>query len=503
MKEGFYDLRGAIDCLERKGELSRVGGEVDWDLELGTLTREVYRRKGPALSFTNIKDYNGEGARCRELVTGVFASMRRVALMLGFDDLQPNRAMIEHVLERNRTLIKPIVVKDGPVKRNLLTGRDINLYDFPVPKWHHLDGGRYIGTMACTVTKDPETNVTNVGLYRSMIVDRDRMSSLIVSSQGWGGHWAKYRARDESMPVAWVIGWDPVMEWVGGSPLPANISEYEVMGGYRNAPVELVRCETVDLEVPASAEMVIEGRISPDPATFAPEGPFGEFTGYTAEVATPRPVCRVSAIMHRDRPIFRGTLEGSLPGASGENSHMSAIQRAAIAWNILRTAGISGILDVYVHPVNNGTTVIVQIKKLYEGQPKQIAAALWGSNASTFRYKIVIVVDEDIDPSDYEALDWAINYRVDPGSDDLVIFRGTLGSALDPSTPLENRRLSELGAGLWNRLLIDATRTWRFPRRPEWNNEKFPPVVRNRPEDIEQVRRRWGDYGFTKWKVPF
>jgi 4-hydroxy-3-polyprenylbenzoate decarboxylase len=182
---------------------------------------------------------------------------------------------------------------------------------------------------------------------------------------------------------------------------------------------------------------------------------------------------------------------------------MSAIQRAAIAWNILRNAGISGIQDVYIHPVNNGTTVIVQIKKLYEGQPKQIASALWGSNASTFRYKIVIVVDEDIDPSDYEAVDWAINYRVDPGSDDLVIFRGTLGSALDPSTPLENRRLSELGAGLWNRLLIDATRTWRFPRRPEWNNEKFPPVSRNRPEDIEQVRKRWADYGFTKWKVPF
>jgi UbiD family decarboxylase len=501
MKEGFYDLRSALEYLDSKGELTRVEGEVDWNLELGALTREVYRRKGPALLFHNITDYNHTGARSRELATGLYASMRRVALLLGFDDLQPNRAMIEHVLERNGTLIKPIMVKDGPVHECVLTGKDINLYDFPVPKWHHLDGGRYIGTLGCTVTKDPDTGATNVGLYRSMIIDHNRMSSLIVSSQGWGAHWAKYKARGKPMPVAWVFGWDPVLEWVSGSPIPANICEYEVMGGYRNAPVELVTCKTVDLEVPASAEIVLEGYISPDPATFALEGPFGEFTGYTADVATPRPVVQVSAITHRRDPIFRGTLEGSLPGASGENSHMSAIQRAAIAWNILRNAGIAGIEDIYIHPVNNGTTVIVQIKKLYEGQPKQIAAALWGSNAATFRYKMVIVVDDDIDPSDYEAVDWAINYRVDPGSDDLVIFRGTLGSALDPSTPLENRRISELGAGLWNRLLIDATRTWRFARRPEWNNERFPPVVRNRREDVEKVRANWNNYAFTSWNV--
>ncbi|MGH7907289.1 MAG: UbiD family decarboxylase [Candidatus Binataceae bacterium] len=503
MREGFYDLKGALDYLDSKNELTRVQGEVDWNLELGTVTREVYRRKGPAILFENIKDYNGEGARCHQLTTGIFASMRRVALMLGFDDAQPNRVLIEHLLERNRTLIKPVMVKDGPVHERVLTGKDINLYDFPVPKWHHLDGGRYIGTLGCAVTKDPDSGIANIGLYRSMIVDHNRMSSLIVSSQGWGAHWAKYQARGEAMPVAWIFGWDPVLEWLGGSPVPANVCEYEVMGGYRNAPAELVRCKTVDLEVPAGAEIVIEGKISPDPATFAMEGPFGEFTGYTAEVATPRPVVQVSAITHRRAPIFRGTLEGSLPGASGENSHMSAIQRASIAWNILRNAGIAGVLDVYIHPVNNGTTVIVQVKKLYEGQPKQIAAALWGSNASTFRYKIVVVVDEDIDPSDYEAVDWAINYRVDPGSDDLVIFRGTLGSALDPSTPLDNRRISELGAGLWNRLLIDATKTWRFPRRAEWNNEKFPPVSTNRPEDVARVREKWDTYGFSRWKREF
>ena len=500
---GCLDLRSALKLLDSRGELTEVRGEVNWDVELGALTREVYRRKGPALLYTNITGYNQRGARCGKLATGLLASMRRISLLLGYEDLQPNRKLIDHVVERNRTLVPPVVVDDGAVHENVLLGEDIDLSEFPIPRWHHLDGGRYIGTLGCAVTRDPETRQVNVGVYRSMMVDRNRMANLVVRAQGWGAHFSKYQAMGQAMPVAWVFGWDPVMEFVAGSPIPANICEWDVMGGYRGEPVKLVKCKTVDLEVPASAEIVVEGTISADPSTFALEGPFGEYTGYTADIPTPRPVVKVSAVTHRNDPIFRGTLEGSLPGASGENSYMSAIQRAAIAWNILRNAGIPGVLDVCVHPVNNGTTVIVQIKKTYEGQPKQIAAALWGSNAATFRYKIVIVVDDDIDPSDYEAVDWAINYRVDPGSDDLVIFRGAMGSSIDPSTPLQNRQVSELGAGLWNRLLIDATRTWRFQRRPEWNNEKFPPAVRARPEDIDLIKRKWTQYQFTKWRADF
>lgn len=501
--QAFLDLRTALDLLKANGELSEVSGEVNWDVELGAVTREVLRRRGPALLFSNITGYRGPQARCSRLATGLFASFRRISLMLGFDQQPSNRALIEYVLKKNATLVPPVLVEDGPVHENVLTGDAVDLFAFPVPRWHHLDGGRYIGTMGCVVTRDPQTRQVNVGLYRSMIVDRNRMGTLIVSSQGWGGHWGKYREMKRPMPVAFVFGWDPVMEFVAGSPLPATICEYDVMGGYRGAPVPLVKCRTVELEVPAAAELVVEGTISDDPATYAPEGPFGEYTGHVSEIATPRPVVKVSAITHRDRPIFRGTLEGSLPGASGENSYMSSIQRAAIACNVLRNAGIPGILDVFVHPVNNGTTVIVQIKKHYEGQPKQIAAALWGSNASSHRYKFVVVVDDDIDPGDYEAVDWAINYRVDPGSDDIVVFRSTFGSALDPSTLLEHRQLSELGAGLWNRMLIDATRTWRFPRRPQWGGERFPPLVTPRPQDLELVRKRWREYGFAGWKAEF
>ena len=244
MKDGFYDLRSALDCLDRKGELARVEGEVDWNLELGTLTREVYRRKGPALIFRNIKAYSGEGARCRELVTGVYASMRRVALMLGFDDAQSNRAMIEHVLERNRTLIKPMLVKDGPVKQHVLTGRDINLYDFPVPKWHREDGGRYINTFQATITKDPDTGVHNLGIYRGMIGQKDTLPVLLWRAQNWGVHFQKWAERGQKMPVAHVYGWEPTLGFCASAPIPTGVSEYEVMGAIRGEPVELVKCET-------------------------------------------------------------------------------------------------------------------------------------------------------------------------------------------------------------------------------------------------------------------
>jgi 4-hydroxy-3-polyprenylbenzoate decarboxylase len=176
---------------------------------------------------------------------------------------------------------------------------------------------------------------------------------------------------------------------------------------------------------------------------------------------------------------------------------MCSIQRAAIAWDLLERAGVQGVLSVVVHPVTNGTNIVVQIHKAFEGHAKQVAAALWSSNAALYRYKVVIVVDDDIDPADYEAIDWAIAYRVRPGTDDMVVFPGSFGSSLDPSTPIDERSIPKLGAGLWNRLLIDATKTWRFDPRPEWQNQSFPPTVANTEEERQRVLDRWDTYGFT------
>jgi UbiD family decarboxylase len=204
---------------------------------------------------------------------------------------------------------------------------------------------------------------------------------------------------------------------------------------------------------------------------------------------------QITCLTHRRDPIFRGTLEGTLPGSYSENSVMSSVQRAAIAWNILTAAGIPGVRDVYVPPITNGVNIVVQITKAYQGQPKQIAAALWGSSAAQFRYKHVTVVEDDIDPSSYEHVDWAFAHRVNAGEGGIVVFPGIFGSPIDPSTPLEDRNVAQLGTGLWNRVLIDATRSWRFERRPEWGGERFPPTVRPAPEDEARVRARWDELG--------
>ena len=229
------------------------------------------------------------------------------------------------------------------------------------------------------------------------------------------------------------------------------------MGAIRGKPVELVRCETSDLLVPAGAEVVIEGFVSGDSETFEMEGLFGEYTGYYDGIRRPRHRCRVTCIAHRDDPIFVGSLEGTLPKMLNENSIMSSIQRAALAWNVLDRAGVPGVTDVHCPAVNNGTTLMIQLHQYYRGQAKQAAAAIWGSSASVLHYKNIWMVDEDIDIHDYGALDWVFAYRVNAADDDIVIYPATIGSQLDPNVRYRDRDKELFGGGKWARVLIDAT----------------------------------------------
>ena len=493
---GFMDLREWIALLEKEEEIRRIAAEVDWDRELGAIARRVLEKKGPALLFEAIKDYRT--GRCTKVFTGGLGSRSRLALALGFPKDVSNREVVPYVMEKNRERVPPVVVRTGPVKDVVVRAADVDLNELPVPRWLFRDGGRYIHTFSGIVTRDPDTRVMNVGIYRGMVGRRDTIPMLLIrGGQGWGAHFAKYAERGEPMPVACVIGWDPIMPFLAGSPIPANICEWDVMGAYRGEPAELVKCETVDLEVPATAEIVIEGFIGHDESDDEMEGPFGEFTGYVSDIPTRRPTIKVTAIPHRRDPIFRGCLEGTLPGSYSENSVMSSVQRAGIAWNILNTAGIPGIRDVYVHPITNGVNVCVQIRKQYQGQPKQIAAALWGASAAQFRYKHVYVVEDDIDVASYEQIDWALAHRMNAGEGGIVVFPGSFGSPIDPSTPLEDRDVRQLGSGLWNRVLFDCTRNWKFPKRAEWDNEHFPPTVRPSAEDEARVAGRWNEYGLS------
>ena len=498
----FGDLRGWIAALRREGEIHDIDVECDWDCEIGTVTRKAFGNgDGPALMFNNIKGYNTPDARCGKLVTGGLSSYSRVAMMFGL----PKDASITELVKAARKAysgrVPPVTVKTGPVKDNIITGKDINLLDFPVPKWHRLDGGRYINTMQGTVTKDPVTGRLNVGMYRGMVGTKpNSLPVLLWRPQNWGLDFKKYADKQEEMPVAFIYGWEPSLPFCAASPIPPDVSEYDVMGAMRGAPVELVDCETVPLKVPASAEIVIEGWISPDPATFEMEGPFGEYTGYFGGDQSPKHTVRVTAITHRNDPIFRGTLEGTMPKMLNENSIMSSVQRAALAWNILERSGVPGVTDVHCPPANNGTTLIIQLKQTYRGQAKQAACAIWGSNAAHLRYKNIWVVDDDIDIHDYGALDWAFAYRVNAAEDDIVFFPGTFGSALDPSTRLKYRDTALYGTGKWCRVLIDATINLDFEPEENYQGDRYPQMVKPEPIDMELVERRWEEYGFKKKK---
>ena len=484
------DQRSWLATLEAADQLRRITASVDWDQEIGAITRANLALGGPALLFENIVGH--EHTRCRKFLTSGIGNPRQIRLMLGLTEETSDAAVVRHLREAFKKPVPPRVVETGPIKENIVAGDDIDLWQFPAPKWHATDGGRYIDTFCGVVTEDKVTGRDNIGVYRGMIVDRDKIAKLMVPTQGWGGHFQEYKP--EPMPVAVVYGWHDVLPFCAGSPFPKDVCEWDMMGALLGRPVDLVACESVPLHVPASAEIVVEGFLDPDPATFMEEGPFAEYPGYLDGHPAPTPVLRVTRITHRNDPVLRGTLEGIRPGFLVEDA-MCNYARSAIAWNVLDGLGVGGITDVWMSQVSNGTNIVVQIHKAYRGHAQQVAAALWGTSGSGWFYKHVMVVEEDIDIHDPEALDWAMAYRVNAGLGDITFFGPSLGSPLDPSTPPEKANMAKYGSGEWTRVLIDATRSWEFEPRPEWGGRHYPAINKIAPELESRVAARWEEYG--------
>src|SRR5262249_21574257 len=217
---GFLDLRQWMALLEKEGELQRSPAEVDWDREIGAVARRVLEQKGPALLFERIKGYRD--GRCRKLFVSGLGARSRLALSLGFPRAAANRDLVQHVMKKNREAIAPVVVPTAPVKDVIIRGDAIDQSEFPVPKWHYLEGGRYIHTFAGIVTRDPATRVMNVGIYRGMIGRKDTAPFLLIKGgQHWGAHFVKWAARREPMPVACVIDWAPIMPFLPALAVPA------------------------------------------------------------------------------------------------------------------------------------------------------------------------------------------------------------------------------------------------------------------------------------------
>jgi len=485
------DLREWIDLLDRKRELQRIEVEVDWDEEIGAITREISSRYGPALLFDCIKDYRN--TPCRRLFTNATGTRERVCRLLGLPEETDYREMTGILKERFSRPIEPIRVKSGPVKENILKGEEIDLYRFPVPKWNPLDGGRYIMTSSSAVTMDPESRILNVGTYRGMISTKKTISVLLATTQGWGKHFTKYRSRGQEMPVAVVLGWDPTLFMVASTPV--GYPEYEMAGSLRGSPVELVQCETSDLWVPATAEIVIEGRISPDPKTFEMEGPFSEYAGYYGGKRAPKHTVRVECITYRKDPIFTGCLAGSSPGRTNEATSWSLATFSAVAWQHLEQSGVPNVLGVWRGKWPE--VMRVQIRKSHRGHAQQVANALWGSSVANYAAKHLIVVDEDIDIFDWEAIEWALAFRVNAAMGDISFFPGTSGSMLDPSVPIEQRDAVKYGHGKWTRVLVDATINWELEPQEQYGGNRYPPLGTAISAKMEEtLKRRWKEYGF-------
>lgn len=463
----YRDLREWIQRVEEMGELTRIDG-ADWNLEIGALTEVAGR--GPttsALLFDRIKDYP-PGYR---VLVGMVESLKRAALTTNLPTEIGRDDFIAAWKERlNRpTLIPPRYVDRGPIFENVYTGSEIDILKIPGPKWHDRDGGRYVGTAHLVITQDPEEGWINMGVYRVMVHDRDRLAVYI--SPGKHGRIHRQKAFDQGKPlkVALSFGQDPLLFLLSSRALPWGAQELDYAGGIKGEPVDVIRGEFTGLPIPAAAEVVVEGEILPDESQ--EEGPFGEWTGYYASGERKEPVMRIKSFMHRDDPIITGAPPfRPLPGANG----CSALIRAAFIWDSLDKAGVPDVRGVACY--QNRFFTALSIKQRYPGHAKQAAIIANQCQTGAYLSRYVVVVDEDIDVADINDVLWAMCTRVDP-KDSIEIIRRCWSGPLDPIIPKSEK-------GFSSRAIIDACRPY------EWMSA-FPPVSGASRELKEKVLQKF------------
>jgi UbiD family decarboxylase len=465
-----------LEEVEKLKDLRFVKG-ADWDIEIGAVT-ELQKSfpNSPLLVFDKITGYS-PGYR---VVTNATNTARRLNLVLG---LPLEATGLEQVKAwRSRTkegikLLPPIQAKKAPVKENIHFGEDVNLYEFPVPKWHDLDGGRYIGTGCVVIQKDPDEGWINLGTYRVQVHDKNTATIHIVDGHHGDLIRKKYWDKGLAAPVAVVCGQDPLLWYVASSSIPWGTSEYDYAGGVRNKPIEVVNGEVSQLPVPATAEIVLEGElVLPDTETRI-EGPFGEWEGYYAGKERPEPIFKVQSVLHRDNPIILG-----VPPSVGayDNIHGRPIMQAAKLWDELEKH-IAGVRGVWLPPEARGNLmVVISIKQMYSGHAQAAAMLAGGCYGTSWMSRFIIIVDDDIDPSNMSEVIWALTTRCDP-QDSIDVLRGCWGSRSDPLLSPEKRRLDQ----------IDLSKAIIYACKPYHWIKQFPPPVKSTPELLARMKDKF------------
>ncbi|MGH7835740.1 MAG: UbiD family decarboxylase [Candidatus Binatia bacterium] len=467
------DLRAWLDRVEQLGQLERIDG-VHWDLELSTLAELINEQFGeqgkprPALLFDRVVGYP-EG---RRVAANLVSSSGRLSFTMGMDAGLSEFEFIQEWRHKVKEIhpVEPETVGEGRIFENVVRDGGIDLLSFPVPRWHELDGGRYIGTDDLVVTRDPDDGWVNVGVYRVMVYGPDRIGLHMSPGKHGRVHRDKYFQAGKPCPVAISFGHHPIYFLVGSSDAPYGVSEYAYAGGILGQPVKLVRGPLTGLPLPADSEIAVEGEVMPGETTV--EGPFGEWTGYYTSSQS-EPYIRVKALYYRNDPILCGF--PLLRPSSGDNLHHCLIRSAQI-WNALEDAGVPDVKAVWVHPAAGRFLTVVSIQQRYPGHAKQAAMIASQCRAGAYLGRYVIVVDDDIDITKSDEVIWAMCSRSDPVRS-IEILRRCWSGPLDPAIPREEK-------GFNSRALIDATRPY------EWR-DKFPAVSGHSAELKDKIRRKW------------
>ena len=484
----YKDLRDFIEQLEHKGELIRIRHPVDPCLEITEICDRTLRAGGPALLFENAKGFD------IPVLANLFGTPQRVAAGMGAESVNslgevgrllaflkqpdPPKGMkdawqklpvFKKVLD-----MAPKTVKRAPCQQHVLETQELDLGSLPIQTCWPDDAAPLI-TWALVVTRGPNKERQNLGIYRQQILSRNKVIMRWLAHRGGALDYRDWQAKNpgKPFPVAVALGADPATILAAVTPIPDTLSEYAFAGLLRGAKTELVRCRTIDLQVPASAEIVLEGHIKPGEEAL--EGPFGDHTGYYNEQER-FPVFTIDCITHRDNPIYHSTYTGRPP----DEPAILGVALNEVFVPILQKQ-FPEITDFYLPPEGcSYRMACVSIKKQYPGHAKRVMFGVWSFLRQFMYTKFVIVTDDDVNVRDWKDVVWAMTTRMDPARD----------ISLVENTPIDYLDFASPESGLGSKIGMDATNKWKGETAREWGR----PVTMN-AEVKERVDAMWDQLG--------
>lgn len=479
----YKDLRDFIAVLEEQGELIRIKAEVDPYLEMTEISDRTLRNEGPALLFENPKGHD------MPVLANLFGTPKRVAMGMGKESVSALREIGELLaflkepeppkgmkdawqklpIFKQVMNMGPKVVKSAPCQEQILEGDDVDLNQIPIQTCWPGDAAPLV-TWPLVVTKGPHKSRQNLGIYRQQLIGKNRLIMRWLSHRGGALDFREWQQEHpgEPFPVTVVLGADPATILGAVTPVPDTLSEYAFAGLLRGSKTELIKCIGNDLQVPASAEIVLEGFIYPD--DMAVEGPFGDHTGYYNEQDS-FPVFTVERITQREKPIYHSTYTGRPP----DEPAILGVALNEVFVPILRKQ-FPEIVDFYLPPEGcSYRMAVVTMKKQYPGHAKRVMLGVWSFLRQFMYTKFVIVCDDDVNARDWNDVIWAITTRMDPARDTTLI----------ENTPIDYLDFASPVSGLGSKMGMDATNKWPGETDREWGVPiEMTEAVKSKVDDI-------------------